>query len=129
MTEQGETIAQKFANRTTATYNLELLLAGVTGITLRQQKIREPVDDAASLVGKLSEFSRQTYRELLKMEGFIDFFRSATPIDALELAALDPDQVAARANVRWQIFGRSHGYSVGRNPDTICRVGTGLAVR
>jgi phosphoenolpyruvate carboxylase len=88
LTEQGETIAQKFANRTTATYNLELLLAGVTGITLRQQNIREPADDAASLVGKLSEFSRQTYRGLLKMEGFIDFFRSATPIDALELSSI-----------------------------------------
>jgi phosphoenolpyruvate carboxylase len=88
LTEQGETIAQKFANRTTATYNLELLLAGVTGITLRQQNIREPADDAASLVGKLSEISRQTYRGLLKMEGFIDFFRSATPIDALELSSI-----------------------------------------
>jgi len=88
LTEQGETIAQKFANRTTATYNLELLLAGVTGITLRQQNIREPVDDAALLVGKLSEYSRQTYRGLLKMEGFIDFFRSATPIDALELSSI-----------------------------------------
>jgi phosphoenolpyruvate carboxylase len=88
LTEQGETIAQKFANRTTATYNLELLLAGVTGITLRQQKIQEPADDAASLVGKLSEISRQTYRGLLKMEGFIDFFRSATPIDALELSSI-----------------------------------------
>src|SRR3984893_6597168 len=88
LTEQGETIAQKFANRTTATYNLELLLAGVTGITLRQQNIREPADDAVSLVGKLSELSRQTYRGLLKMEGFIDFFRSATPIDALELSSI-----------------------------------------
>ena len=32
--------------------------------------------------------SRQTYRGLLKMEGFIDFFRSATPIDALELSSI-----------------------------------------
>jgi phosphoenolpyruvate carboxylase len=39
-------------------------------------------------VGKLSEISRQTYRGLLKMEGFIDFFRSATPIDALELSSI-----------------------------------------
>ncbi len=88
LTEQGETIAQKYANRITATYNLELLLAGVTGITLRQRNIREPVDDAASLVGRLSELSRERYRGLLKMEGFIDFFRSATPIDALELSSI-----------------------------------------
>ena len=88
LTEQGETIAQKYANRITATYNLELLLAGVTGITLRQRNIREPVDDAASLVGRLSELSCERYRGLLKMEGFIDFFRSATPIDALELSSI-----------------------------------------
>src|ERR1700751_1114497 len=88
LTEQGETVAQKYANRSTATYNLELLLAGVTGITLRQRHIHEPVDDAASVVGELSDFSRDAYRALLQMEGFIDFFRSATPIDALELSSI-----------------------------------------
>ena len=88
MTEQGETIAQKYANRSTATYNLELLLAGVTGITLLQRHIREPVDDAVSVIGELSEFSRDAYRGLLAMEGFIEFFRSATPIDALELSSI-----------------------------------------
>jgi phosphoenolpyruvate carboxylase len=88
LTEQGETVAQKYANRSTATYNLELLLAGVTGITLRQRHIHEPADDAASVVGELSDFSRDAYRALLQMEGFIDFFRSATPIDALELSSI-----------------------------------------
>jgi phosphoenolpyruvate carboxylase len=88
LTEQGETIAQKYANQSTATHNLELLLAGVTGITLRQRHLREPVDDAAAVVGELSDFSRDAYRELLRMEGFIDFFRSATPIDALELSSI-----------------------------------------
>src|SRR4029079_6100026 len=34
LTEQGETIAQKYANRLTAVYNLELLLAGMTRVTL-----------------------------------------------------------------------------------------------
>ena len=88
LTEQGETIAQKYANQNTATFNLEILAAGVTGITIRQQNLREPVDDAASVMGKLSDFSRETYRALLNMEGFIDFFRSATPIDALELSSI-----------------------------------------
>ena len=88
LTEQGETIAQKYGNRSTATYNLELLLAGVTGITLRQCNIREPVEDAASLMRELSDSSREAYRGLLKMEGFIDFFRSATPIDVLERSSI-----------------------------------------
>ena len=34
LTEQGETIAQKYANQNTATFNLEILAAGVTGISL-----------------------------------------------------------------------------------------------
>jgi len=88
LTEQGETIAQKYANRITASYNLELLFAGVTGITLQQKNLREPVDDAADLVDRLSEFSREKYRNLLQMNGFLDFFRSATPIDALELSSI-----------------------------------------
>ena len=88
LTEQGETIAQKYANRITASYNLELLLAGVTGITLLQKNLREPVDDVADLVDRLSEFSREKYRNLLQMNGFLDFFRSATPIDALELSSI-----------------------------------------
>ena len=35
MTEQGETIAQKYLNIPTAAYNLEQMLAGVTNATLR----------------------------------------------------------------------------------------------
>ena len=34
VTEQGEVIAQKYANRVTATFQLERLLAGVTRTTL-----------------------------------------------------------------------------------------------
>jgi phosphoenolpyruvate carboxylase len=88
LTEQGETIAQKYANRITATYNLELLLAGVTGTTLRQEVIEEFGDSAESLVSILSEASRAAYRKLLEMPGFIEFYRNATPIDALELSSI-----------------------------------------
>src|SRR5262249_51599196 len=55
--EQGERIAQKYANRTTATYNLELLLGGVNGSTLRQEVSEESGDSAESLVRILSEAS------------------------------------------------------------------------
>jgi phosphoenolpyruvate carboxylase len=88
LTEQGETIAQKYANRITATYNLEILLAGVTGTTLKQRNAVEPPDHALALVGRLSAASCEKYRSLLRLEGFIDFFRSATPIDALELTSI-----------------------------------------
>ena len=42
VTEQGEAIEQKFANRLTAVYNLELLFAGVARATLLDQHCPEP---------------------------------------------------------------------------------------
>ena len=88
LTEQGETIAQKYANRITAAYNLEILLAGVAGITLQQEGQSEPEETSGDLVSHLSNTSRDAYRSLLEMAGFLEFFRSATPIDALELSSI-----------------------------------------
>lgn len=47
VTEQGEIIAQKYANRVTAVHHLELLLAGTLGRTLRD---RNGGDDPAELL-------------------------------------------------------------------------------
>jgi phosphoenolpyruvate carboxylase len=84
VTEQGETIAQKYANQITATFNLEVLVAGVTGVTLNHRRRgTEPVH-RRSIAEKLSEFSSEAYRGLLQREGFMDFYTTATPLDALE---------------------------------------------
>ena len=88
LTEQGETIAQKYANRITAAYNLEILLAGVAGITLRQKNQPEPPDRINEIASELSDASRAAYRNLLGHPNFLDFFRTATPIDALELSSI-----------------------------------------
>ncbi len=84
LTEQGETIAQKFANLPTAAYNLELLLAGVTATTCRHSKEGGPPHPLMPLAEKLASTSRTAYRALLEAEGFMAFYRQATPIDALE---------------------------------------------
>jgi phosphoenolpyruvate carboxylase len=84
LTEQGETIAQKFGNRATATYNLELLLAGVTANTLRHQEWPKAPQALEALADRLAQTSGDAYQGLLETEGFIPFFREATPIDALE---------------------------------------------
>ncbi len=84
LTEQGETIAQKFANFGTATYNLELLLAGVTATTLRHERAEALQHGLSPILEHLAETSRIAYRKLLDAEGFMTFFRQATPIDALE---------------------------------------------
>lgn len=92
VTEQGEVIPRKYAHHANAAYNLELLLAGATGVTVANTKIKTDGNYAADLGGAhyqeimewLSTESRAYYRTLLEDPGFIPFFRTATPIDALE---------------------------------------------
>ncbi len=83
MTVQGETIANQFANRLTATYNLEMFVAG----TARQAMIaRTQAKDEQryDIMDRLVDLARQTYRKLLDHPNFIDFYTKATPIDVLE---------------------------------------------
>ena len=84
LTEQGETIAQKYANPSTATYNLEMFLAGVTATSARHARPDSEDPRFAPLMAKLAAASRVAYRELLDAEGFLSFYRQATPVDALE---------------------------------------------
>jgi phosphoenolpyruvate carboxylase len=84
LTEQGETIAQKYANQITATYNLELLLAGVAGTTVLHRTREDTESDYASIAEYLAEKSSAAYRHLIARDGFIEFYSQATPIDALE---------------------------------------------
>jgi phosphoenolpyruvate carboxylase len=81
ITEQGETIAQKYANRITAAHQLELLSAGSLRATLDRR-----TDPPALLAAmdRLAATARTTYRSLVDAEGFLEFFGTATPIDAIE---------------------------------------------
>jgi phosphoenolpyruvate carboxylase len=84
ITEQGEAIEQKYANRLTAVYNLELLFAGVTRATLLDWHCPEPPHALEPTMDRLAEDSRHAYVRLRQMDGFLTFFREATPIDVIE---------------------------------------------
>lgn len=84
MTEQGETIAQKYANHITAVHNLELLLAGVTGTSIGATAGDEAPHELRPVMDRLTETSRSAYETLLQTDGFLTFFRQATPIDVIE---------------------------------------------
>lgn len=88
MTEQGETISQKYGNAITAVYNLELLQAGVTACTLRGKAMWQKDEDFLRIAHRLSKYSEQAYRALLTSDGFIDYWAEATPIDALEMSSI-----------------------------------------
>lgn len=83
-TEQGETIAQKYANRISAVYNLEQFAAGVTGERLRHNTAPEPCIDIKPILDALSAQASIAYRSLTCAEGFPRFFKEATPVDIIE---------------------------------------------
>ncbi len=84
LTEQGETIEQKYANRINAAYNLELLLAGTLTKTLESQLVQQKGHALSDTLEWMANTSREAYSSLLNQEGFIRFYRQATPIDAIE---------------------------------------------
>ena len=83
-TEQGETIALKYAQKPTREYQLELWAAGSTLASLKGQKSEGLDPRWRSIMDFLSDRSFKHYRTLLEKEGFVEFFRTASPIDLIE---------------------------------------------
>lgn len=88
MTEQGETIAQKYAHLGSAVYNIELLMASASGASARHRFCPPQDDPTKTVMDRLADWSRDAYRSLLLAPDFMVFFRHATPIDALEHARI-----------------------------------------
>lgn len=86
LTEQGETIPQKYANLVTAVYNLELLQAGVAGVTLAGRDGGS--DDFLTACEFLCGASRDAYSALIQHPDFMAYYGQATPIDALETSRI-----------------------------------------
>lgn len=88
MTEQGETIAQKYAHVASAVYNTELLMASAAAATARHRHHKAENLSFQPLMDRLAVWSRDAYRRLLQAPDFMFFYRHATPIDALEHARI-----------------------------------------
>jgi len=88
VTEQGESITQKYANHITAVNNLELLTAGVTQNTLLHDLAVRNETAQSKVMDRLAEFSREAYQGLIRTPRFIEFFRQATPIDVIEASRI-----------------------------------------
>ncbi|NVO58526.1 phosphoenolpyruvate carboxylase [Rhodobacteraceae bacterium B1Z28] len=82
VTEQGEVVSAKYANRGTAAAHLELLLASTLRHTAipGETPVRPEFDDA---LDALSELSQTAYASLLQMPGFLDYFQQASPVEEL----------------------------------------------
>lgn len=84
LTVQGESIAQQYANRITATYNFEMLLAGVARQAMIKENTAPENEYPEDVLNTLATYSFKAYRQLVEYPGFIDFYSYATPIDVLE---------------------------------------------
>jgi phosphoenolpyruvate carboxylase len=84
MTVQGETIAQKLANKINAVYNLELLVATASKVTARHKHRPRKNHPAEEIIEKVAKRSGEIYSQLIHSDGFIQFYAEATPIDVIE---------------------------------------------
>lgn len=84
LTEQGETIERKYANKINALYNIELLTAGTLAATLLNKNASGYTHDLTEELNYLANESMTVYKKLTQMPGFIRFYEKATPIDAIE---------------------------------------------
>jgi phosphoenolpyruvate carboxylase len=84
LTEQGETIAQKYENKVNAEYNLELLVANSLAKRMLDDNSERKYHPLATILDELAKTSKDYYEKLTHEEGFIEYFRNATPIDAIE---------------------------------------------
>jgi phosphoenolpyruvate carboxylase len=85
VTEQGETIERKYANKGNAAYNLELLLAGTTHQTVVNH-LEQPESDPIRqiLFSYMARESYKAFKQLTLHPSFIRFYEQATPIDVIE---------------------------------------------
>jgi len=85
VTEQGETIERKYANKVNAAYNLELLVAGLAHQTVLSNQIEPENDQVRNKVfSYMANESYKVFRQLTDHPSFIEFYDQATPIDAIE---------------------------------------------
>jgi phosphoenolpyruvate carboxylase len=80
LTEQGEVIASKYANREIGRRNLEALVAATLRAT-RADAAPASHEDFHAVMDELSETAMACYRDLVyETPGFVEYFRATTPI-------------------------------------------------
>jgi phosphoenolpyruvate carboxylase len=85
-TEQGEAIAEKYANPKIAERNLEQMLNAQ--LRARYRALTDGDDgapaDAEAAMASAAAAAREAYRGLLDTDGFVSYFEEATPIRVIE---------------------------------------------
>lgn len=88
ITEQGEVVSSKYANRGTALYHMELLASSVIAhslLSFSRQDCRDSSQKTNEAFQALSEASFEAYRNLVEHPGLLQYYESASPVEELTL--------------------------------------------
>jgi phosphoenolpyruvate carboxylase len=88
VTEQGEVIHRKYAIRALALRELEQSVSATLRASLRPRLQESREEGWKQIMAATAAASRDTYRAFVTKAGFVDYFRSATPIDVIERMTL-----------------------------------------
>jgi phosphoenolpyruvate carboxylase len=84
LTEQGEVVSSKYANRGTAVNHLELLASSVLShLPVKVHPVADP--EHIDALEALSGLSQTAYGALMAMPGFIEYFQQASPVEELAM--------------------------------------------
>jgi phosphoenolpyruvate carboxylase len=102
LTEQGEVRAAKYADPEMARHNLEALVAGTLETSLLDvEGLGDDAPAAYALMDDLAGRARDAYRDLVYgTEGFVDWFRAATPISEVSELNLGSRPASRTASFR-----------------------------
>ena len=83
ITEQGEVVANKYADPELARQSLETLTAGVVLASLRRPPVDELGEGRGEAMDALARSSMAAYRKMVETPGFVYYFYAATPISEI----------------------------------------------
>jgi phosphoenolpyruvate carboxylase len=87
VTEQGEVVSYKYANKGTALYQMELLAASVFEHALKSEREEalKPKREFDDIMEALAGASRAAYTGLVSHPGLVQYFQAASPIEEISL--------------------------------------------
>jgi phosphoenolpyruvate carboxylase len=90
ITEQGEVVSFKYANRGTAQYQIELLAASVVEHSLKseREKALVPTAEFDEVMEALSGAAQASYRNLVDHPDLLPYYQSASPLEELSMLNL-----------------------------------------
>lgn len=88
VTEQGEVIHRKYGIRALGLRTLEQSASATLTTSLRPRQAESREADWKLTMAAMAQYGREAYRDFVDRDGFVEYFRTATPIDVIERMTL-----------------------------------------